>query len=118
MRWPRRSMNKYRAVAVTIDGIRFASRAEARRFENLRYLERAAQISQLEAHPTFDLLAWSADGPVKVGVLTPDARYVTQDGEVVIEDVKNPATAAETSYRLRKRMFEANTGLVLTEVLK
>lgn len=131
MSWPRR--NKYRAVAVTIDGVRFDSKAEAQRFQNLRYLERAGQIKDLQVHPSWPLhvfqvfpcAAHDAADEMRptlalpcVGKFTPDFWYVdASTGEVIVEDVKSPITAKETAYRLRKRMWEAQYGFRLTEVL-
>lgn len=36
--------NKYKAVKTTVDGIKFDSKAEARRYTQLKLLERAGQI--------------------------------------------------------------------------
>ena len=37
-------MNKYHAIKTTVDGITFDSRAEARRYRELKLLERAGVI--------------------------------------------------------------------------
>ncbi len=47
--------NKYRAKPVTVDGIRFASSKEARRYGELKVLERAGKIRQLVLQPKFKL---------------------------------------------------------------
>lgn len=44
------SPHKYHAKPTTVDGIRFASKAEARRYSELRLLEKAGEIKNLEAH--------------------------------------------------------------------
>lgn len=49
--------NKFGARSVEVDGIRFASRAEARRYEELRHLLMAGEINSLVAHPRFALYA-------------------------------------------------------------
>ena len=93
--------NKYRAQPVTIDGIRFASKGEAKRYSELLLLQRAGDITDLTPHPRFDL---NVNG-VKVGVYTADSFY-RKNGEVIIEDYKSPATLTEAA-RLRIKLFEA-----------
>ena len=96
--------NKYRAKPVTIDGIRFASHGEARRYCELQLLERAGHITGLRPHPRYDLII----NGVKVGVYTADSEYV-RNGETIIEDYKSPATLTEAA-RLRIKIFEALSG--------
>lgn len=109
-RWPARR-SKYNARKVEIDGLRFDSQKEARRYRELRLREMAGEIVMLECHPRYALVAVHDVASqrdldiVPVGRYTPDFRYVTREGEVVIEDVKGVKTEA---YRLRKRLFEAN----------
>ena len=87
---------KYKAKPVTIDGIRFASQAEARRYGALKLLERAGQITGLELQPVFVLAP---------GVLVPgearkrpalryvaDFAYTDADGRRVVLDVKGVQT--------------------------
>ena len=49
-------MSKYRAKKITVDGITFDSRKEARRFAELRLLERAGKIKDLKLQVPFELL--------------------------------------------------------------
>ena len=102
-------MTKYRAVRTTVDGIAFASRAEARRYKELRLLERAGEISRLELQPVF---------PVTInGALI--CKYVADfvyfaDGARVVEDVKGMVTPV---YRLKKKLVEAlYPGVKIVEV--
>lgn len=112
--------NKYSAKAVEVDGLRFDSMKEARRYGELRLLEVAGQVSQLSVHPRYPIKVvelWRK-GPrsvVEVGVYTADFRYLDEAGEIVIEDVKCRATMT-TAYRLRKRLVEAIYGITITEV--
>lgn len=109
---------KYRSQPVTIDGHRFDSRREGRRYLELRNLERAGLISGLELQPRFAIQVAAVTDPdllVQVGVYTADFRYTDQTGQVIIEDVKSPPTRT-TAYRLRKRLVEAIHGVKVTEV--
>lgn len=49
-------MNKYGNKKVTVDGIEFDSRKEAKRYCELKLLERAGEISGLELQKEFELV--------------------------------------------------------------
>lgn len=112
---------KYRNTPTTVDGIRFDSLKEARRYQELRLLEKAGEIGSLETHPTFPLhvsvvVMGDFNGVHRqVGHYTADFGY-RQNGQYVVEDVKSPSTRKNTAYRLRKRMVEAQYGFTITEV--
>lgn len=120
--------NKYGAKPTNVDGIRFDSTKEARRYGELRLLERAGAIRDLETQPRFPIDVvelWRQDpeegvnlqGPVvRCGHFTADFRYVdVETGLVVIEDTKSGPTKT-TAYRLRKRLVEAIHGIKICEV--
>jgi hypothetical protein len=112
--------NKYHAQVCTVDGIRFDSKKEARRYEALMILVAAGEITWLELQPEFAITVrelWRDDGQlVHCGRFRADFRYVeTASGEVVIEDTKSPPTR-NTAYRLRKRLVEAIHGVTIREV--
>jgi hypothetical protein len=112
--------NKYHAQVCTVDGIRFDSRKEARRYERLKILAVAGEIYDLELQPEFAITVlelWRPEGQmIHCGRFRADFRYVeTQTGEVVIEDTKSPPTR-NTAYRLRKRLVEAIHGVTIREV--
>jgi dsDNA-binding SOS-regulon protein len=48
-------MSKYGAVRTEVDGISFASKKEARRYSELKLLERAGEIADLQLQPRFPL---------------------------------------------------------------
>lgn len=96
-----------------MDGIVFASIAESKRYCELRLLERAGEIRDLRQGRSFELCV----NGVVVGKYTPDFEYRTPTNGVVIEEVKSGTSSKEKDYRLRRRVFEASTGLQVTEVL-
>lgn len=51
-----RRPSKYRNKPTVVDGVRFASMAEAKRDAELRLLERAGKIVDLKRQPKFDLI--------------------------------------------------------------
>ncbi len=102
-----RKVNKYKAKKVTIDGIKFDSMAEGRRYRALKLLERAGEVTDLELQPKYDLMV----NGTKVGFYKADFRY-KRNGELVVEDVKGMKT---TTYNLKKRMVKAIYGIDILE---
>jgi len=91
--------SKYRNVRTEVDGIKFASRAEAKRYQELKILERAGEITRLDLQPRFD--CWVNGN--KVCTYVSDFRYFTDVGQI-IEDVKGMKTPV---YKLKKKLVEA-----------
>jgi hypothetical protein len=101
---------KYRNIPTTVDGKRFPSRAEARRWRELNLLELAGEISNLEYQPRYEFVV----NGTRVGHYTGDSRYV-EKGVTVVEDVKSKASRTE-AYQLRKRLMRAIHGIDIVEV--
>jgi hypothetical protein len=115
VRFVSKRTHKYRAVATEVDGIRFHSKAEARRYSELKLLEKAGEVKELELQPKFQLYAPQRSGPPeKVSTYIADFRYRRgPKGILVIEDVKGMRTPL---YRLKKKWVEVQYGLKITEV--
>lgn len=110
--------SKYHAQPVVIDGIRFASKKEGARYVELKLLERAGEIRDLELQPKFPLFAADPRGQmIRVAEYRGDFRYWTcvngGRGVCVVEDAKGCRTAV---YVLKKKLCEANYGIRITEV--
>lgn len=112
-----RSRSKYRAEPTTVDGIRFASKKEARRYSELTLLERAGEIVNLEIQPRYALHAMSPLSQRKcVGEYVADFAYSdVRTHTRVVEDVKSEATRTAV-YRLKKRIVEIQYGITIREV--
>ncbi len=105
---------KYRNTPTVLDGITFDSAKEASRYSELCLLAQVGAIRNLTCQPRYDLIA--CNGEV-IGRFSPDFGYWSVAlNRQVCEDVKSPITRKETAYRLRKRLFEATTGIILTEI--
>ncbi len=102
-------MSKYRNRITYRDNIRFASKREAARYQELLLLQRAEAISHLELHPKYDLVV----NGKKIGFYKADFRYISQDGQTHVEDAKGVRTAV---YALKKRMVEAIYSITIEEV--
>ncbi len=113
-----RKGHKYGATRTTVDGVNFHSKAEARRYAQLRLLERAGEIRDLELQPSFELMVPEAITAKhrKVGTYCADFRYerfVDGRWRRIVEDVKGVRTS---TYLLKKRMVEAQYGIEIVEV--
>ena len=53
--------NKYRNIKTEVDGIKFDSKREAQRYQELKLLEKGGVISNLELQPKFELLPANKD---------------------------------------------------------
>ncbi len=85
------SHSKYRAQPTIVDGIRFHSKREAARYQELRLLELAGEIRELQLQPKFPLYApeRGSSKPAQIGVYIADFRYREGPrGLLRVEDVK------------------------------
>lgn len=69
---------------VTVGGETFDSNLEAGRWQTLRLLERAGEISNLRRQVRFPLLVQG----IEIGHYTADFVYLDRDGKRIIEDAK------------------------------
>lgn len=93
-------MNKYKNIKTAVDGITFDSKQEANRYIQLRLLERAGHISNLQCQVRFELIPKQRDER-RVDYI---ADFVYNEGEQKIaEDVKGVATQA---YILKRKLFK------------
>jgi hypothetical protein len=105
-------MSKYNARKTEIDGFVFDSQAEGRRYSELRLLEKAGEVVDLELQPKYKIVIRGKD----ICTYIADFRYSLKrpGGYVeVVEDVKGFRTAV---YRLKKKLVEATYVIEITEV--
>jgi hypothetical protein len=99
-------MSKYQSKKTVVDGITFDSRAEARRYSELKLLEKAGEILDLKLQFSFMLQSPYRKNGRSVRAIYYIADFVYQDsktGKIVVEDVKGYKTK---EYLLKKKMFE------------
>lgn len=97
---------KYNNKKVTIDGHKFDSLKESRRYLVLKNRQEQGLISDLELQPTFVLQdSYRRNGKaVRAIKYIADFRY-THGISVIVEDVKNPATAKDKVYVIKKKIL-------------
>ena len=127
-----RGSSKYHAEKITVNGITFDSKKEARRFLELTALEQAGKIHGLRRQVKYLLIPEQREscteryksGPKK-GQFKPgrvlerecayyaDCDYYTEDGTHVVEDVKGMRTK---EYRLKRKMLLYKYQIRISEV--
>ena len=100
-----------------IDGITFDSAKEAQRWQELKLLERAGQIFELQRQVPFVLIPKQVrDGKVIERPVVYKADFVyTENGEDVVEDVKSPATKTR-EYIIKRKLLLWQFGIRIREV--
>lgn len=97
------------------DGYRFDSKREYLRYLDLKLLERAGQIFDIQVHPKYPITI--AGVPIMVSsnqhnkwdrhlIYEADFEYI-QDGDVVIEDVKMQSGHRTGIYKLKRALMRA-----------
>lgn len=110
-------MNKYGNRKTTLDGITFDSAKEANRYAELKLLERAGEISNLQLQRPFVLIGAQKDENGKV-IERPlkyiaDFVYKDKDGKTVIEDAKGMRTDV---YKIKRKLMLSIYGYRIKEV--
>lgn len=102
-------MPKYHNSKTVIDGIRFDSKKEAKRYLELKILEKAGVIKDLKRQVPYILIDKSRYGRAIKYV----ADFVYYEGDkLVVEDVKGVRTPV---YKLKKRLMAERFGIEVKE---
>ena len=105
--------NKYRNVTTERDGVMFASKKEAARYQELKVQQHAGWIRDLIVQPRFPLIV----NEVKIAVYIADFQYVEcETGQTVVEDCKGGRGTITPVYRLKKKLMFALYLLDVVEV--
>jgi hypothetical protein len=109
--------NKYGAQAIEIDGHRFDSKAEGRRYLQLKAMQKAGGIKDLELQVEYLLIpaqktAGRSERPVKY---VADFRY-KQGDHVIVEDTKSAPTKTK-EYTIKRKLMLWIHGIAIREVL-
>ena len=110
-------MSKYFSRKTEVDGIVFDSASEARRWRELRLLERAGRISGLRRQVPYVFLVHTTGTSPECGEDKRQMRYVAdfvyfEGGREVVEDVKGYRTA---EYKRKRRLMRNVYGVDISE---
>lgn len=100
-------MSKYNAQPVVIDGIRFASKLEGRFYSNLKLLERAGEVVNVELQKPFVI---TINGRVICTYRCDFAFYDLKLKKPRIVDTKGMDTPVS---RLKRKLVEAQHGITI-----
>lgn len=114
-------MNKYGNRKTVVDGIEFDSKHEATRWCELKYMERAGLIYELQRQVPFVLIPKQVD-EVTGKVIEREAKYIADftyrdrnTNKLVVEDTKSKATKTK-DYILKRKLMLYRHGLKIMEV--
>ena len=100
--------NKYHNTKVIYKGIKFDSKKERDRYINLKQLEKAGIIKELELQPKFlllDTIHYKGKTYPKTYYKVDFKYFDNEKGKYIVEDVKSPITAKDKVYRLKIKML-------------
>ena len=108
-------MSKYGNRKTTLDGITFDSAREAKRYAELRLLERAGQIFNLQRQVPFVLIPKQVrDGKTIERPVVYKADFVyTENGQEIVEDTKGMKTK---EYVIKRKLMLWQYGIQIREV--
>lgn len=123
---------KYRNKKVNVDGITFDSKREANRYRELKILEAAGEITNLELQKKYVLIPAQREltsevykkgkhkGELKKGKLIEkecayyaDFDYTTKDGKHIVEDTKGMRLQ---DYIIKRKLMLHKYGIRITEI--
>ena len=116
--------NKLNAVKTTLDGIEFASKDEAKRYAELKMLQAAGEISDLQMQVKYVLIPSQKDDKGKV--IEKECSYIADfvyfdnwQNKTIVEDVKgytNPASATYAKFVIKRKLMLYIHGIRVVEV--
>jgi len=96
---------KYRNKPQVVDGIRLDSKLEARRYGELKLLEKAGEIGGLAVHPRYQMIV----NDLKVCEYVADFHYFdNREKRIVVEDTKGVLTP---DCRIKLKLMKAIHGI-------
>ena len=130
--YPRQLNNasKYGAKKVEVDGVKFDSQKEARRWTQLKLLERAGEIEGLERQVKFVLIPAQREpdsigvrgGKIKGKLIEREVAYIAdfvyiENDEKVVEDVKGyKGGTAYDVFKIKRKLMLFVHGIRVKEV--
>lgn len=108
--------NKYKNIKTTVGNLKFDSKKEAKRFEELLLLLKAYEIQDLRLQHSFTLIeSYTAlDGEkIKAMKYIADFTYTDRKRGFVVEDVKGKRTDV---YKMKKKLMKDIYDISITEV--
>lgn len=123
-------MSKYKSKKTIVDGIEFDSRKEANRYCELKLLQRAGKIQNLELQKAIELIPAQREadtigkrgGIIKGKVIEKAVFYradfvYTENGKTVVEDVKGyKGGGAYAVFTIKRKLLLYKYGIKIKEI--
>lgn len=104
--------SKFRNKPTVVDGHRFASKLEAKRYQELKLMEQAGEIAELTLQPRFKLVV----GGFLICTYVADFHYLdVKAAKYVTEDAKGMLTNV---FKIKAKLLKACYGIDVTLVKK
>lgn len=107
---PEKKKNKFNAQKTDVDGIRFDSKREAHRYQDLKIMQTHGLITDLKLQVSYPLVV----NGVHVATYRSDFEYM-EYGQKVVEDTKSDYTRKLMWYRMKKKLMLALYGIEIRE---
>lgn len=101
---------KYGNEPVVLDGHKFDSKFQAKRYGELKNMQAAGLIDDLRLEPSYAL---HVNG-IRIGAIEPDFTFM-RSGELVAEDTKTKVTKTPL-YEWKRRHLEIEYGISIVEI--
>ena len=102
--------SKYGNSETEVDGIKFDSKKEAKRYRELLLMQKAGEIGLIRRQVEYEL---NPGGTHSLKYLADFEYYILATGEKVTEDVKGYRTR---EYKKKKRLMKKVHGIVIKEI--
>jgi hypothetical protein len=128
-------MNKFNTKKVVVSGLAFDSKKEARRYQELYFMERSGEITDLQCQVKFVLIPAQYETYERYGkkgqrlkdgkrCIEKECSYVAdftykKNGTLVVEDTKgyrNPSTAGYAYFVLKRKLMLWVHGIRISEI--
>lgn len=125
-------MSKYHSKKITLNGITYDSKKEAKRHQELLLLERAGAIQSLQTQVKYVLIPAQREpdkvgkrgGTIKGKLIERECAYIAdftyiENGQTVVEDVKgyrNPGSAGLAKYIIKRKLMLYVHGIRIREI--
>jgi hypothetical protein len=110
----KKKRRKYRNKPCEVDGIKFDSEKEAKRYSELKLLLKIGEIGLLERQKPFLLI--EANETERKCVYVADFVYWdTKTGKQVVEDVKSDMTRKLPVYIMKRKLMKSKYNIEITE---
>ena len=112
---------KYGNKKIEINGVKFDSVKESKRYQGLQVMEVMGEIYDLELQPKFELIksvkfAGTDRAKPAIRYFADFAYTDTLTGKRIVEDVKSKITRESPVYRMKKHMMLAIHGIEILEI--